>query len=145
MLNPNITQQVKDFFAELEKPVAVIFFGSQTDHCEYCEETRQMLEEVTALSEKLSLEVYDLQRNADLAALYQVDKVPGFVIAGKDEDQLVDFGIRYAGIPAGHEFSSLIHDLVMVSKRDSGLSQVTREYLKQLTQPVNLQVFVTPT
>ena len=54
-------------------------------------------------------------------------------------------GIRYAGIPSGHEFSSLIHDLILVSGRDSGLGQETRNFLKSLDSPVLLQVFVTPT
>jgi len=33
----------------------------------------------------------------------------------------------------------------MVSRRDSGLDSKTREYLKNLDQPLHLQVFVTPT
>jgi alkyl hydroperoxide reductase subunit AhpF len=53
--------------------------------------------------------------------------------------------VRYAGIPSGHEFSSLIQDLILVSGRDSGLSEQTREYLAGLKEPVHLQVFVTPT
>jgi len=67
------------------------------------------------------------------------------VLAGRDGDQILDFGVRYAGIPSGHEFSSLIHDLVLVSGRDSGLSEETRQFLSSLDQPVLLQVFVTPT
>jgi glutaredoxin-like protein len=145
MLNPSVQIQINEVFEDLREPVAVIFFRSQAENCEYCVETRQLLEEVVSLSEKLSLEVYDLQSDAELAAKYHVDKAPGFVLAGKDGDSLVDFGIRYAGIPAGHEFSALIHDMVQVSKRDSGLSQPTRDFLKQLTQTVNLEVFVTPT
>jgi alkyl hydroperoxide reductase subunit AhpF len=74
-----------------------------------------------------------------------VDKVPGLVLAGRDGDQILDYGIRYAGIPSGHEFSSLIHDLVLVSGRDSGLREQTRAYLAKLDKPVHLQVFVTPT
>jgi glutaredoxin-like protein len=67
------------------------------------------------------------------------------VIAGVDGDQILDYGVRFAGIPSGHEFSSFIHDLILVSGRDSGLSAKAREYLKALDQPVLLQVFVTPT
>ena len=59
--------------------------------------------------------------------------------------EIVDYGIRLSGIPAGHEFTTLINDLVMVSKQDSGLSPAVRERLSKLENPVNLQVFVTPT
>lgn len=67
------------------------------------------------------------------------------VIAGRDGDQILDYGIRLAGIPAGHEFSSLVHDMILVSGRDSGLDSRTRAFLAGLEQPVLLQVFVTPT
>ena len=145
MLDANIQKQVRDVFKEMQQPVAVLFFGSSTQDCELCEQTRQLMEEIIPLSEKLSLEVYDLEKDAEIAAKFHVDKAPGIVLAGKGEAELVDFGVRYAGIPAGHEFSSFIHDLVLVSKRDSGLSQETRDFLSSLKEPVSLQVFVTPT
>jgi alkyl hydroperoxide reductase subunit AhpF len=89
--------------------------------------------------------MYDVEADRDMAERYRVDKTPGLVIAGRDGDQLTDFGIRFAGIPAGHEFGSLVHDLLLVSRRDSGLSDSTRAFLKGVSKPVLLQVFVTPT
>jgi len=86
-----------------------------------------------------------MEEDANIAGEYKVDKAPGLVIAGRDGDQILDYGIRYAGIPSGHEFSSLINTLLLVSARDSGLSQDTRQALSELSQPVNLMVFVTPT
>jgi len=145
MLDQNIQKQVREVFADVQEPVSILFFGSKIQNCEYCEQTAEMLEEIVALSDKLHMEVYDLEENADLAEKYHVDKVPGFTMVGHKDGQLVDYGIRFAGIPAGHEFSSLVHDLVLVSKQDSGLSPATREFLHGLDQPVNLQVFVTPT
>ena len=144
LLNESIAQQVQEVFEQLQEPVQVLFFGKK-DGCDYCEDTLQLIEEVVSLSDKLELSVYDLELDADLARRYNVDKAPGLVLAGRDGDQIIDFGVRYAGIPAGHEFSSLIHDLVLVSGRDSGLSQMTRGFLSGLTSPVRLQVFVTPT
>lgn len=144
ILDEGIQKQVQEVFAELDKPVEILYFQQKED-CEYCEETRQLLEEVVGLSDKLSLQIFDMQENADKAAGYNVTKAPGIVIAAKDGDQLTDYGVRMAGIPAGHEFTTLINDLLMVAKRDSGLSQQTRTYLAGLTQPVMLQVFTTPT
>lgn len=144
LLNDQIIGQIRDVFANLTEPVQVLFFG-QEKNCPYCEDTHQLVEEVTAISDKLHLAVYDMDRDAGIAERYHVDKAPGIVIAGKDGDQVLDYGIRYAGIPSGHEFGSLIHDLVTVSRRDSGLSEETRQFLKTLEKPVLLQVFVTPT
>ena len=144
LLNEQVTQQVRDVFQQLKQFVALLYFSKQ-DGCDYCEDTRQLLEEIAALSDKLQLTVYDFDAEQSIAKQYKVDKVPGLVIAGLDGDQVLDYGIRLAGIPSGHEFSSLIHDLILVSDRDSGLDQKTRSYLAQLRQPVLLQVFVTPT
>jgi len=144
LLDKAIVGQVQEVFNQLQEPVEVLFFG-QKDGCDYCEDALQLAQEIVDISDKLSLVVYDLDENAEVANLYNVDKAPGMVLAGRDGDQLKDYGVRYAGIPSGHEFSSLIHDLVLVSSRDSGLEQKTREFLKGVSKPVLLQVFVTPT
>ena len=144
LLIEDVKNQVREVFAQLKDPTQVLFFGKKNE-CEFCDDTRQLVEEVVELSEKLTLEVYDLDENADIAKNFNVDKAPGLVIAGRAEGQILDFGIRYAGIPSGHEFSSFIHDLVLVSGRDSGLSRKTRDFLSKLDKPVHLQVFVTPT
>ena len=81
-----------------------------------------------------------------MARLYKVEgKAPAIVIAARDGAKVSDYGIRYLGIPSGHEFSTLIQDLILVSGRDSQLSPQVRTYLKALTKPLHLQVFVTPT
>lgn len=144
MLNEEIREQIAGVFADLKNPVTVLFFENKAA-CEYCDSTRQLLEEVVDLSDLLSLTVYDLDRDAEVAAQYHVDKAPGIVIAAQDGEQIQDYGVRFAGIPAGHEFTSLIRNLLMVSNRDSGLSSETREFLANLKQPMLLQVFVTPT
>lgn len=144
LLNGDVIEQVQEVFDGLDEPVEILFFGDKSN-CEYCDDTLQLVEEITAISEKLDLSTYDLNEDAAIAHQYNVDKAPGLVLAGKDGDQILDYGIRYAGIPSGHEFSSLIHDLTLVSGRDSGLDEGTRQFLGELTQPILLQVFVTPT
>lgn len=146
LLNDDIVQQVRDIFSEsLKEPVALIYFGTQQGDCMFCNETQQLLEEVAQISDKISLEIYDLDKDADQVSTYRVDKAPATIIAAKDGDTIKDYGIRYYGIPSGHEFSSLIQDILQVSERDSGLQPATREFLRSLSQPVHLQVFVTPT
>jgi glutaredoxin-like protein len=144
LLNDEVKDQIRQLFGELEEPIKVLFFGEKTD-CDYCDDTRQLVEELTALSEKVDMETYDLDEDAEISRQYRVDKSPGLVIARSNGAGIQDFGIRFAGIPSGHEFSSLIQDIILVSKGDSGLSEETREFLGQLTEPVLLQVFVTPT
>jgi alkyl hydroperoxide reductase subunit AhpF len=140
----NIFGVNKQAFAEMKEPVQLLFFGSR-ENCDYCAEAQKLLEELAAVDEKLGLSVYSLQDDAGMAAQFNVDKAPVIVIAARDGDRIIDFGIQYSGIPAGHEFGVLINDIILVSGRDSGLSEKTREFLKNLVKPLHLQVFVTPT
>jgi glutaredoxin-like protein len=144
LISDQVKKQVQTYFQDLKNEVVLVFFGSKTGNCEYCALTRQLLEELAGLSEKISLEIFDLEEDPAEAARYGVDKAPGIVIAGRENDQLIDYRIRFYGIPSGGEFTALVNDIVMVARRDSGLAAETRKFLSSLTGPINLQVFVTP-
>jgi glutaredoxin-like protein len=139
MVKEKDRQALRQELKQLSQPVRLVLFTSNRN-CEYCRETRDLLEEVAGLSDNLSVETYDLERDATKAAQFQIDKAPGFaVVNGKD------YGIRYYGIPSGYEFRSLLDDLLAVSRGDSGLQAATKAALAKVTSPVHLQVFVTPT
>ncbi|MBN1231054.1 MAG: thioredoxin family protein [Anaerolineales bacterium] len=144
LLSEDVVSQVNQVFEDLEGNVEVLFF-QKIDGCSYCDTTRQLLEEVSGISEKLSLTVYDLDENKDVAEKYNVDKAPGIVLLKKEDNESVDYGVRFSGAPTGHEFTTLIYDLINVSKGKTELSDDTKDYLKNLTEPVHMMVFVTPT
>lgn len=146
LLSESIAKQVSDVFKQqLKGHVQLFLFTNQAGN-DADEITRQLLEEVVALSDLLSLSVHVLEQEPDLARLYKVEgKAPAIVIAAKEENQITDYGIRYLGVPSGHEFSTLIQDLLLVSGRDSGLSPQLRSYIKGLSKPLHLEVYVTPT
>ena len=143
ILDKKTLEQVEEAFARMENPVQVLYFGSQ-DQCETCTETQQLLEEVAAVHDKVQLSVYDLQQDRDVAEQFKVTNAPGIVIAANDDSDVRNLGVQFSGTPSGYEFSTLINDILAVSRRDSGLSNTTREFLRQLDQPLHLQVFVTP-
>ncbi len=120
-----------------ERPSPIIVPGRE--QCETCEDTRKLLEEVAALSDKLRLTVHEISEAIDEAASYGIDRVPAFVVKGAARGR-----IRFFGIPSGYEFSGFIADLVDVSTGNSGLSEETREFLGSLTEDVNIKVFTTP-
>ena len=132
-------QFVKNLFENMDKSVKLIMFTQELE-CQYCRETRQILEEISSLSEKIELKVFNFQIDKEMVEKYRIDKIPATVIEGDD-----DYGIRYYGIPSGYEFSSLLEDIVDVSKNDSGLSEEARKALANIDRPIHLQVFVTPT
>lgn len=135
------------FQKELQDEVKIVYFTQRElplfvpgQECHYCRETREILEEVSSLSEKLHLEVHDFVADGEVVQKYRIDKIPATVLAGA-----ADYGVRYYGIPSGYEFSTLIESLIDVSRGASALSQETREELRKLDRDVHIQVFVTPT
>jgi glutaredoxin-like protein len=108
--------------------------------CLFCRETKQLLEEVSSLSEKVELQVFDFSADKDKAAEFGIDKIPALVIMGEK-----DHGIRFYGIPSGYEYTSLVEAIVDVSRGQTSLSDKTKETLRVLDKDIHLQVFVTPT
>jgi hypothetical protein len=121
-----------------ERPSPIIIPGKQL--CETCDDTESLLKEVVALCDKLKLTVHDIGAARDEAIKLNLDYVPSFVINGAARGK-----VRYLGIPSGYEFSTLIADLVDVSRGTTDLSVETREYLATLAEDVNLKLFTTPT
>ncbi|HQF45279.1 MAG TPA: hypothetical protein PLA37_05585 [Anaerolineaceae bacterium] len=144
LINEQIHKQLVDLFSkELVHPVEIILFTSDAHQSsEYME---QLLEEVCSVSDLLALQTHDYESNQQLAEQYHLDKAPGFVLAGREGDAILDYGIRFAGLPAQYEFNSLINGIITVSKRDSLLNPAVRQSLAEIKQPVHLMVFVTPT
>lgn len=145
LLNNELEEQIRQVFQEIKEPVVALFFGSKKERCDYCQDALQMLEELKALSDKIELQVFDIDENSAVAEKHRVTMAPGIVITRKQGNEVIDYGVRFAGIPAGHEFTSLIRSFLLVSSGDSGLKPATRKFLETLKKPVNLQVFVTPT
>jgi glutaredoxin-like protein len=130
---------IKETLSAMISEVTLSCFTQEVE-VEYCKETRELLEELCSIEDKIKLRVYDFKANAEEAAKFGIDKVPATVVAdGKD------VGIRFYGIPAGYEFASLLDAIIMVSQGESGLSPESKKLLKEIKVPVHLQVFVTPT
>jgi glutaredoxin-like protein len=139
LLKDTDLEEVREILLEMKSPVKLVHF-TQEEGLQYGRETRQLLEELAAVSSQISLEVYDFQKDTEKVREYGIEQVPATVIRnGKD------YGIRFYGLPAGYEFSTLMDAIVVVSKGDSGLRPESRERLAQLAKPLHLQVFTTPT
>ncbi|MCX7653062.1 MAG: thioredoxin family protein [Fervidobacterium sp.] len=127
------------FKRELENTVKLIFFHSE--NCEYCDLESQLLDELKELSNKIIVEKY--HKNSLEGEKYKVEYTPALILTLEDG---VDRGVRFYGIPSGHEFTTLIQDIVTFGKgAKPELSPETIEQLKKLDKPVKISVFVTPT
>jgi glutaredoxin-like protein len=128
-----------EFEEKLEKPVKIVMFTQEVE-CQYCAQTRQLLSEISALSDKISLEVYDFVANAEKDRAYGIDKVPAIAIVGEK-----DYGVRFYGLPYGYELQTLLEGIITVSRARTDLSEEIKMRLREIRTPIHIQVFVTLT
>ncbi len=141
MINDKDKKAVGERLSRLTGAVKLVMFTQEIE-CQFCRETRELVEEVAALSDKISVEIRDFVKQEAEAKKRGIDKIPAIGVLGEGDK---DYGIRFYGIPAGYEFMSLLESIEIVSKGESGLSASGKEKIKGLNKPVHLQVFVTPT
>lgn len=139
-------QKLRDAFAAMQRPVRLRFF-TQTIGCETCAQTKQILDELPPLSDKVSIEEVNFVLDKDQAAQYGIDRVPAIAVVGQNESgEWTDSRIRFLGAPAGYEFVSLVHAALLVGGgRESTLTPASLARLAAVDKPITMQVFTTPT
>jgi alkyl hydroperoxide reductase subunit AhpF len=135
------------FEAELKTPVQIDLFVRPESGLfipgrppTTSKEARQLLEEVAALSDLIALRVVDVTAEPEAAAAADVTGVPAIIIRGPEDGR-----VRMLGLPAGYEFATLIETIASVSSGETGIDPSIVEILDALPDPVDIQVFVTPT
>ena len=146
LLAPAEQEKLREWFNEMTGPVRLLFF-TQTIGCVPCVQTKRILDELPALSERIAVEEVNFVLEKDKAAQFAVDRVPAIALLGQNGAGAADKDsrIRFLGTPAGHEFMSLIQAILLVGGAASQLTDASRERLAAVDKPVTMQVFSTPT
>jgi alkyl hydroperoxide reductase subunit AhpF len=139
-LTPQNQEDVRKVFERLDNPVKLVVFSQSLAAAELCAENEQLVREVAALSDKITVEILNLAIDREQAERYGVDRVPAIAVEGAR-----DYGIRFYGVPTGYEFGNLIDSIVLASTAAPALSDETKEALAGLTADIDIKVFSTPT
>lgn len=139
---PLLTEQnksdVADVFAEIEEPVTIHVF---TDDCQTCDDAIELNRDLAELSEKVTVEEHDLDSEA--AEEYDAAKYDTGPVQVIERDGVS--GVKFFGIASGQEINSYLSDVVEVSKGETPLPDGVKEDLRDVDDPVEIKVFVTPT
>lgn len=139
VLSEKDRQKIGAQLEDLTGEVNMIMFTQEME-CQYCAQTRGLLEELAAMSDRINLKVYDFVADAEEARAYGIDKIPATVLM---TDQ--DLGIRYFGVPAGYELNALVETIQDLSRNETDLEPEALADLEDLSDDIHIQVFVTPT
>jgi alkyl hydroperoxide reductase subunit AhpF len=145
LLSPPDQEKLREAFAEMTSAVKIVFF-TQTLGCDTCLQTRQIIDELPPLTDRVAIEEVNLVLDADKARQFGVDRVPALALVAVDAQGAEhDSRIRFLGAPAGYEFISLVQAVLLVGGRESMLSAENRQKLAAVAEPLAIQVYTTPT
>jgi len=139
LIDDSLRAELRNRLAEMDKPVKLVVFTQELE-CQYCKDNHGLMEELAELTDKISVELYNYQLDNEKVREYGIEMIPATAIVGEK-----DYGIRFYGIPAGYEFSSLLEDILDVSRGRPEVDGEIEKKLSELTKPVHVKVFVTPT
>jgi glutaredoxin-like protein len=139
LLDQDIQNQIKDFLSPMVNPVTLVLF-TQESPCDTCTETRQLLSEIAELSDKLTFVEKDLVEDIKEVDLYGIEMTPSFVMLDHEGKYR---GVKFNGIPAGHEINSFLSAILDMSGLDFGYDAALISRIKKINKPVNIKVFVT--
>jgi len=126
----------------LAGPVTLLFFAQTIAAPETVLMTRQILNEVVALNDYLSVREVNVILEKSVAAGYGITHIPAIALLRGEEDTR----IRFLGAPTGYEFVSLIQAIMLAGRGESGLSAENRDLMaRHVTGPMDIKVFSTPT
>lgn len=146
LIDEKTTLELKaQFAAQLKAPVDIkVFTGSvitdpnNPDMPEINKFMVQLVKELHDIDPRILLE--ELPMESDIAKKEGIKTSPTALI-GYD----MGYKIFYNGAPLGHEASSFIETILLVSMGLSGLSAESAKILSNIKKPFSMEVFVTPT
>ncbi|MEN6379805.1 MAG: thioredoxin family protein [Methanofastidiosum sp.] len=131
--------EIKKFLTNMDDKVEILLFTSESG-CFSCSKTETLMKELDQLSDKITLKVYDADKNRDMTTKYNIELFPAIIIIGKE-----DYGIKHYGFPGGKEFMPLLETIVESSMPRPQTSESLTKKLNTISNPVEVKIFVTPT
>ncbi|MFP5323237.1 MAG: alkyl hydroperoxide reductase subunit F, partial [Gammaproteobacteria bacterium] len=124
MLDATLKAQLQQYMGMLRQPIRLI---ASLDDSAASQEMRGLLGDILGVSDKISLDVSG-----------QDARKPSFVIAREGETS----GVRFAGLPLGHEFTSLVLALLWTGGHPPKVEQEVIDSIKALDGDFAFEVYM---
>jgi alkyl hydroperoxide reductase subunit F len=128
MLDSNLKAQLKAYLEKVTQPVELV---ASLDTGDKSRELQSLLQEIASLSDKISLiERFD---DAERKPSFSINRPGG------------EIGIRFAGIPMGHEFTSLVLALLQTGGHPPKVDADVVEHIKALDGDYQFETYISLT
>src|SRR5471030_2577581 len=125
MLDATLKAQLKAYLEKVVQPIEIV---ASLDDSAKAREMEELLQEIVLLSDKITL----VKRTDD------AERKPSFSINRPG----TDIGVRFAGIPLGHEFTSLVLALLQVGGHTIKFDDAVIEQIRNLEGDYEFETFI---
>ena len=126
MLDANLKQQLQSYLERLTQPIEIV---AALDDSDASREMLALLEDIASLSSLITLE----QRDDDASV-----RAPSFSVNRVGSDM----SLRFAGIPMGHEFTSLVLALLQAGGYPPKVDAAVVEQIRSLDGNFDFEVYI---
>lgn len=126
VLNANIKAQLNQYMQLIENDIVLKVSAGEDD---ISKDMLALVDELASMSSKISVEKAELNRT------------PSFSVNRVGEDT----GVTFAGIPLGHEFTSLVLALLQVSGRPPKVDQKVIDQVKKISGEYHFESYISLT
>jgi alkyl hydroperoxide reductase subunit AhpF len=139
-------ERLRQYFAEqltggvkiehfTQRPLSIVVAGR--DECRFCDETKSILEELRALSPKISLRVQEMGEAGKAAIAAGVERAPTTILRGQ-----LNRPVRFEGFMGAGLFPPFVDALVNAARGSTDLDPRLKRRLQRIRDQVTIRVFV---
>ena len=129
LFTAEMRQQLDTVFSRMEQPLLLKLY---LDSRPISSELENFISALTAVSEKLTMDVADRQTDTAFAPCVEVCRADGTAT-----------GLAFHGVPSGHEFTSFVLGLYNAAGPGQALDETTRKQIAAITDKTDLKILVT--
>ena len=129
LFTAEMRQQLDTVFSRMEQPLLLKLY---LDSRPISSELENFISALTAVSEKLTMDVADRQTDTAFAPCVEVCRADGTAT-----------GLAFHGVPSGHEFTSFVLGLYNAAGPGQALDETTRKQIAAIADKTDLKILVT--
>ena len=128
LLSEDMKSQLRTLFEKMQGNAILKLY---LDNREVSKELEAYMRELALLSNKLTVEVVDVNASSDLAPCVRLCYSDGR-----------ESGLAFHGVPGGHEFSSFVLGIYNAIGPGQSIDEKAKEAIQKISKPINIKVLV---
>ena len=137
LLNDALRGQIQGVLARFENNISLVSIVDESNKNSL--ELRDLVLDIADLGDKVNAEIYKKGENPDMEAKIHADKFPIVAILNKSGEYT---GVKFHGVPGGHELNSFLIAMYNVAGPGQQISESVLNDIKSIDKKLNIKVGV---